>query len=71
MKRAVTFRIVPELLAAARQCAVSENRSLTNFVETVIKQHIAKVQGSSDLRGFQGKKPALRSAPDARKVGRK
>lgn len=42
MKHAVTFRLDPDLLAAARHCATRENRTLTNFVETVIKQHLIK-----------------------------
>jgi hypothetical protein len=46
MKQAVTLRIDPDLLAAARQCASSENRTLTNFVETVLKQHIVEVSRS-------------------------
>jgi hypothetical protein len=46
MKQAVTFRIDPDLLAAARQCASRENRTLTNFVETVLKQHIVDVGGA-------------------------
>lgn len=41
MRQAVTFRLDPVLLAAARECAVAENRSLTNFVETLFKRHIA------------------------------
>ena len=55
MKHAVTFRIQPKLLAAARQCAVSENRSLTNFVETVLMHHITN---RSEERLADPRKPA-------------
>lgn len=48
MKHAVTFRLDPDLLAAARHCATRENRTLTNFVETVIKQHLIKTIGPAE-----------------------
>ena len=54
MKRAVTFRLDPDLLTAARNCAKEENRTLTNFIETLLKQHIAKDR--SGISGRQRKK---------------
>ncbi|MGY3697751.1 hypothetical protein ACVIGA_007831 [Bradyrhizobium sp. USDA 3240] len=44
MKQAITVRIDPDLLAIARACAKQENRTLTNFLETALKERI----GSSD-----------------------
>lgn len=41
MKKAVTFRFDAALLEEARRCAVSENRTLTNFIETLVKTHMA------------------------------
>lgn len=41
MKKAVTFRFDAALLEDARRCAVRENRTLTNFIETLIKIHVA------------------------------
>jgi hypothetical protein len=41
MKKAVTFRFDVALLDDARRCAVSENRTLTNFIETLVKNHVA------------------------------
>lgn len=41
MRQAVTFRLDSELLAAARRCAAEENRTLTNFLETLLKRHLA------------------------------
>jgi predicted HicB family RNase H-like nuclease len=38
LKKLVTFRLDPELLAKAKVTARQENRTLTNFVETVLKQ---------------------------------
>jgi len=37
LKKLVTFRLDPDLLARARTTARRENRTLTNFVETVLK----------------------------------
>lgn len=48
MKQPVTFRLDPDLLAAARFCAERENRTLTNFVETVVKQHVVRAHGYSE-----------------------
>src|SRR5579872_4624687 len=44
MKQAITVRIDPELLAIARERAKQENRTLTNFLETALKERV----GSSD-----------------------
>ena len=41
LKTPLALRIDPELLAAARECARLDNRSLTNFVETALRQRIA------------------------------
>ena len=41
MKKPVTVRVDPELLAEARRCAREENRTLTNFIETVLRQKVA------------------------------
>ena len=40
MKKLVTFRFDPDLLALAKTTAQRENRTLTNFVETVLKRAI-------------------------------
>jgi hypothetical protein len=40
MKQAITVRIDPELLADARACAKEENRTLTNFLETALKERV-------------------------------
>jgi hypothetical protein len=41
MKTPITVRIEARLLAEARQCAREENRSLTNFIETLFRERIA------------------------------
>lgn len=36
-KKAITIRVDAALLAAVRRCAADENRTLTNYIETVLK----------------------------------
>jgi len=38
MKKLVTFRFDADVLADARRLADRENRTLTNFIETILKQ---------------------------------
>ena len=40
MKTAITVRIDPDLLSAARGRAKEENRTLTNYIETVLKRDL-------------------------------
>jgi hypothetical protein len=40
MKIPITVRIDPDLLHAVRDCAVKENRNLTNFIETALRDRI-------------------------------
>lgn len=48
MKTPITVRIEAELLAKVRRCAREENRTLTNFIETVLRQRVARsVPGTS------------------------
>ena len=55
MKTSITIRVDPQLLAAARQCALRENRTLTNFIETVLQRRVAEVgerlPGRADTTG--------------------
>ena len=41
MRKAVNMRFDPDLLSLARLQAFRENRSLTNFIETVVRQSVA------------------------------
>jgi hypothetical protein len=47
MKTAITVRLNPSLLAAVRESAERENRSLTNFIETSLKEHLRISQAPS------------------------
>jgi len=40
-KKPITIRVEPALLAAVRRRAQDENRTLTNFIETILRQHLA------------------------------
>jgi hypothetical protein len=40
VKQPIALRIEAGLLAAVRRCAAEENRSLTNFIETVLKVRV-------------------------------
>jgi hypothetical protein len=50
MKQAITIRLDPQLLAKARKQAEQENRTLTNFIETVLKERIERQSGRSRKR---------------------
>jgi hypothetical protein len=38
LKKLITFRFDPDLIASAKMAARRENRTLTNFVETLLKK---------------------------------
>ena len=42
MKKAVTVRVDPDLLHAARACAAREHRTLTNFIEMSLRGRIGE-----------------------------
>jgi len=62
MKKAVTFRIDRDLLETARRLAAAENRSLTNFIETVLKARFED--------GAAARSPSERSWAEPRRAER-
>jgi predicted HicB family RNase H-like nuclease len=52
VKKAVTFRIDPDLLERARQAAEAENRTLTNFIETVLRARVETADRPHENRSF-------------------
>ena len=60
MKQPITIRLDPELLATARMCAKEENRTLTNFLETALKERF----------GASGVSRRSRQSFDGQKIGR-
>lgn len=51
-KKAITIRVDAALLAAVRERAVDENRTLTNYIETVLKQATAPPKSAEQLAGI-------------------
>jgi hypothetical protein len=56
MKQPITIRLDPDLLAAARLKAKEENRTLTNFLETALKQRFEPGSRTTGA-GIDGRKP--------------
>ena len=57
MKQPITIRLDPELLATARMCAKEENRTLTNFLETALKERFgASGVSSASTQSFGSQK---------------
>jgi hypothetical protein len=66
MRKAVTLRLEPSVLAEARSCAEKENRTLTNFIETAVKWRVAALSGD-DAEGARRKKGVTRKeSPDGK-----
>jgi|HubBroStandDraft_6_1064221.scaffolds.fasta_scaffold4155974_1 hypothetical protein len=61
VKTPVTVRLNPDLLAEVRQSAARDNRSLTNFIETALRERINEIgrgrrQDSASARAFKDNK---------------
>ncbi len=66
MKQPITIRLDPELLATARMKAKEENRTLTNFLETALKERfggsgISRASGQSSSNSKPAKRNSKRS----------
>jgi hypothetical protein len=57
LKTPVTIRLNPDLLAEVRQSAARDNRSLTNFIETALRE---RVNGISSSRHQTGSVPLFK-----------
>ena len=42
MRRSVTMRMDPEVLQAAKRKAVRDNRTLTNYIETLVRRDLER-----------------------------
>ena len=42
MRQSVTMRLDPNVLKAARQKAISDNRTLTNYIETLLRRDLRR-----------------------------
>lgn len=57
MKKAVTVRVDPDLLDAARVCAAREHRTLTNFIEMSLRGRIGEQASQVTVPYPQGARP--------------
>jgi hypothetical protein len=44
LKRPLAIRVDPALLQAVRECASLENRTMTNFIETVLRRRVEELR---------------------------
>jgi hypothetical protein len=58
MRKPITMRFDPELLAKVRLRAANENRTLTNFIETVLRERMDVPPAESAFP------PAAKPSPD-------
>ena len=61
MKKAVTVRVDPDLLNAARVCAAREHRTLTNFIEMSLRGRIGEQTSHAAMSHPHGAFPQERS----------
>lgn len=54
MKKALTVRVDPDLLDAARACAAREHRTLTNFIEMSLRGRIGELAARAPATPSRG-----------------
>jgi hypothetical protein len=57
MKTAITVRVDASLLIEARRCAKLENRTLTNFIETLLQRRVTELAPEAVRDGAGGQTP--------------
>ena len=60
MKTAITLRLDTDVLEAARQEAARDSRTLTNFIEFVLKQ---RLRGTIEANRYVPGKPRISEPP--------
>jgi len=58
LKTAITVRVDATLLIEARRCARLENRTLTNFIETLMHRRIAELASQVVQDGTEAQRPS-------------
>ncbi len=58
MKTAITVRVDAALLIEAKRCARLENRTLTNFIETLLQRRIAELASPAVQAGADAATPS-------------
>lgn len=57
MKTAITVRVDAALLIEAKRCARLENRTLTNFIETLLQRRVTELTTEAVRDGAEVKTP--------------
>ena len=65
MRKTITMRFDPDLLAKARLQAARENRTLTNFIEAVVRQRVADPGPATRPVDAPVAKPPVKAPPVA------
>jgi hypothetical protein len=65
MKKPITVRVDVGLLAEARRCAMQENRTLTNFIETVLRHRIDEMTPGGPLDRRHSPRPGRNGPTNA------
>ena len=63
LKTAITVRVDAALLIEARRCARLENRTLTNFIETLLQRRVTELTSRSVQDGAGTQTPPKNDAP--------
>ena len=50
-KQVLSFCVDEELIDALKKLAKSDNRNLSNLIETILKQYVSSKTGSQELEG--------------------
>ena len=45
MKQVLSIRLIPELIKILRELAKKDNRSLSNYIENIFKEHVERKTG--------------------------
>jgi hypothetical protein len=65
MRKPITMRFDPDLLTQARRQAARENRSLTNFIETVVRERVTDTSPTLSASDAAAAKPSPMPCPAA------
>jgi hypothetical protein len=64
MRKPITMRFDPDLLAQARLRAARENRTLTNFIETVVRERVGDSPPTARPSASPSAEPPAGRRPD-------
>jgi hypothetical protein len=65
MRKPITMRFDTDLLALAKLKAACENRTLTNFIETVVREHVTEITLTIDTSNASATASSPMPGPEA------